>query len=104
MDISQNIRAMGAKITDNEIKTVTVETFNHFCMLEKIFQEASLPHIYQLIKTINQNYNSIIAILLDKQAKFAQIISAKNANNEKQEEGLDNKVEEGIPSMTNLLR
>jgi hypothetical protein len=81
MDISQNIRAMGTKFTDNEIKTATIETFNQYCMLEKIFQEAGLPHIYQLIKTINQNYNSVIAILLEKVGKLSQIIDTKSSNN-----------------------
>ena len=66
MDISQNIGAFGTKFTINEVKTVTLESFNLFCMLEKIFYETGLKHIYQLTKTINQNYNSLIAILLER--------------------------------------
>jgi hypothetical protein len=77
MDISQNIRAFGTKFTNNEVKTVTLETFNHFCILEKIFQEAGLKHIYQLAKTINQNYNSVIAILLEREFKLNQAIASK---------------------------
>lgn len=86
MEISQNIRAFGTKFTTNEVKTVTLESFNLFCMLEKIFQEMGLKHIYQLTNTINQIYNSLIAILLEREAKLTQNFAFKCNKNEKEVE------------------
>lgn len=71
-------------------------------MLEKIYQEAKLPHLYQLCKSIAQNYNSLIAILLERTAKLSLMQTAKNANNEKQEESVG-KAEEGMHNLTNVL-
>ena len=104
MDISQNIGAFGTKFTINEVKTVTLESFNLFCMLEKIFYETGLKHIYQLTKTINQNYNSLIAILLERQAKPTQNFVSKCDKNDKEEEMATKKVQEAFTGDNNLMR
>ncbi len=80
IDVSQNIRALGTRLSENEIKMSTTENSNIFYMLEKIFKEVSIPHIYNLIKNINQNYNSLIAILLEINYHLGQELLPKNKN------------------------
>lgn len=72
-------------------------------MLEKIFKEVAIPHIYHLIKNINQNYNSLIAILLEVNYHLAQEISPKSKAKESKEEQIENN-ELILPSSTNLLK
>jgi hypothetical protein len=52
------------------------DLINHSYMLEAIFEEARIPHIYQLVKSITINFNSITALLMDKLEKTAQRESA----------------------------
>lgn len=50
------------------------EQTNIFYMLEKLFKEANIHHVFNLVKSIQLNYNTMVALLQDMNNKIIQKI------------------------------
>jgi len=48
------------------------EQTNIYYMLERFYKEANLQHVFNLVKTIQLNFNAMIALLLDTNLKLNQ--------------------------------
>lgn len=66
--MAQSLRTAGMRLTDNEIKTLTAENHHVPPMLEPIFEKAGLSPLYLLLRQLHLNYQTLIALLLERPA------------------------------------